>query len=212
MPVRKIPASRASNTRGLLASGKAIGSAMYESSLERDYLLLLDYDRRVKQFEAQPLELDVDDVEGRRRYIPKVLVEFLPGHGRPWLVDIKCEKDLREKWAILRPRFKAAFRHCGDRGWIFHIMTERHIRTPLLQNVKFLRDYRCLQPDPVQSTALIAAASCPRSVPNLVVASGLDPAAALPLIWHHLWHGHLSADLGSAPIDMETEISRHAAA
>lgn len=209
MLVRKIKSSRALNTRGLLTSKKAIGQAMFKSALERDYLILLDFDHTVRRFEVQPIMIDMSHVPGQHRhYIPDVLIEFEQGYGSPWLVEIKREEDLRRGWAHLKPKFRAAMRICRQHGWVFHLITERHVRTPFLENVKFLRDYRHCPTDARFTERLITVASTPVRIKALQSNLAINPAVALATIWHHLCTGHLIADL-DRPIDMNTEVCWH---
>jgi hypothetical protein len=45
---------------------------------------------------------------------------------------------------VYRPKFRAAQRYARQQGWRFRLVTERHMRTPYLENAKFLRPYRTL--------------------------------------------------------------------
>lgn len=56
MPIRKIPKNY-SNVTGIAAHSKATGQAMFESTLERDFLMLLEFDKNVDSFEVQPVKL-----------------------------------------------------------------------------------------------------------------------------------------------------------
>jgi len=50
-------------------------TSAFESSLERDFLLLLDFDPEVVLYEEQPVTINYHDDQGRRRrYTPDVLV------------------------------------------------------------------------------------------------------------------------------------------
>src|SRR5437868_5438583 len=98
MPSRKIPPSRRSLT-GLVASQKSprlslvpspparpsqLGAGQpqpqtrmkgFESSLERDFFILLDFDLNVDRYEEQPVRIEYRDGDGRlRTYTPDVLV------------------------------------------------------------------------------------------------------------------------------------------
>jgi hypothetical protein len=49
----------------------------FESSLERDFLLLLDFNPDVEFFEEQPVKIVYHGAKGRRRtYTPDVLVRY----------------------------------------------------------------------------------------------------------------------------------------
>jgi hypothetical protein len=116
----------------------------FESSLERDFLLLLDFDPDVEFFEEQPVKIVYHDASRRRRtYTPDVLVRYRTDppparHTKPLLCEVKYRDDLRQHWTDYRPKFRAAGRYAQQRGWRFRLVTERHVRTPYLDNVKSL--------------------------------------------------------------------------
>jgi len=146
MPVRTVPKNYRSLT-GLVPNPRAQSMTAFESSLERDFLLLLDFDPDVECFEEQPVKIIYHDAKGRRRtYTPDVLVRYRTDppqarHTKPLLCEVKYRDDLRQHWAEYRPKFRAAQRYARQQGWRFHVVTERHVRTPYLENVKFLRSY-----------------------------------------------------------------------
>ena len=148
MPVRIIPKNYR-NVTGIAATSKADGAAQFESTLERDFLSLLEFSPEVKNIDPQPVKIDWSDADGgRRSYTPDVLVEFIEVAGkRPWLCEVKYRSELLEKWAELRPKFKAALHFAKEQGWRFKIVTEREIRTPHLANARFLTSYRRAIPD-----------------------------------------------------------------
>lgn len=140
MPVRQIPKSYR-NVTGIVASAKAAGQAQFESTLERDFLTLLEFSPDVRQFEVQPVTLAWHDGSRERRYTPDALVHFKEGHGRwstPVLYEVKYRADLRVQWLELRPKFRAAIRFARTQGWRFKLVTETEIRTPYLDNARFL--------------------------------------------------------------------------
>lgn len=100
MPVRKIPKNYR-NVTGIAAHAKADGPAMFESTLERDFITLLEFDPAVETFEVQPLTLDWTDRDGKsRRYTPDVLATFntLHGHRSKTLYEVKYRDELRNDW------------------------------------------------------------------------------------------------------------------
>jgi hypothetical protein len=87
MPVRDIPRNYRYVT-GVISSQKAVGEAGHEASLERDFLLLLEFNPSVKKFEVQPLHVYWRDQSGRRRrYTPDCLVHYVD--------DLKSQRFLR---------------------------------------------------------------------------------------------------------------------
>lgn len=148
MSVRIIPKNYR-NVTGIAASPKAGGAAQFESTLERDFLSLLEFSPEVKSFDPQPVKIEWIAANGcRRSYTPDVFVEFIESTGKqPWLCEVKYRSELQEKWAEFRPKFKAAFHFAKEQGWRFKIVTEREIRTPHLANARFLTSYRRTIPD-----------------------------------------------------------------
>ena len=97
MPIRKVPKNYR-NVTGLAAAGKSTGPAQFESTLERDYLALLEFSQEVGRFEVQPLKVEWRDEQGvARSYTPDVLVEYRPDLGRPpWLCEVNYRADLKK--------------------------------------------------------------------------------------------------------------------
>lgn len=75
MPVRKIPKNYLFVTGGY-SSRKNEEMDAFESLLEKDYLLLLDFDDGVEAFEVQPVRIPVAGVP--KGYVPDVLVKYRP--------------------------------------------------------------------------------------------------------------------------------------
>ena len=145
---RVIPPSRYSVT-GYAATTKASRSQGSESSLEQDFMKLLEYDNRVHRFVAQPFTLRwVDEKGHRRRYTPDTIVKFsdwayrVDPKLRTTIFEVKPREILRKEWSELKPKFRAMTRWARDRGCIFRVVTEDHIRTPYLKNANFLMRFR----------------------------------------------------------------------
>ncbi len=135
MVARTIPKNYR-NVTGRLASGKNQRLVGFESTLEKDFLLLLELDREVSGFEEQPVTIRYRDLDGRlRRYTPDVLVHFRASMTMPalsetvpsLLCEVKYRDDLRQHWADYRPKFKVAWRYARQQGWRFRLITEREV-------------------------------------------------------------------------------------
>lgn len=142
--VRVIPINRRSTTGRVETSG---GTVPYESTLERDFVHLADFDGEVERIVSQPLRIVFRVADGpERRYTADFLLRFRSVDGRtkrrPGLYEIKYRDELRDRWDELEPGFRAARKLCRSRGWSFRVVTERGIRGTYLENVAFLRDFR----------------------------------------------------------------------
>lgn len=132
----------------------------YESTLERDFVHLLDFNARVGKVIGQPLRIryTIDDGD-TRSYTPDYLVRFLPiGNSKAWrptLYEVKYREELEDRRDELTPGLLAARKVCGTRHWNFRVVTERYIRNTYLQNVQFLRDYRAYPDDGAKSLMLL---------------------------------------------------------
>ncbi|QHG88224.1 TnsA endonuclease N-terminal domain-containing protein [Xanthomonas sp. NCPPB 1638] len=213
MPVRKIPKNYR-NVTGITAARKADGPAQFESTLERDFLTLLEFSPEVRLFEVQPVALSWRDGIRERRYTPDVLVRFQHQHGAeptPLLYEVKYRTDLRADWAELRPKFRAAVRFAKAQGWRFKLITEREIRTPYLDNARFLLPYVLQVPPPAEDMDLLdeaLQALREADVEGLLQAASRDEwtrARLMPAAWYLVGIRHFSADL-HAPLTMHSRL------
>ena len=145
--VRKIGPNNRSVT-GKQVSRKSSVSQHFESSLERDYLLLLEYDAEVLRFTAHPVTITYYIKEQRRRYTPDVAVYYIPQSLRkPQLVEIKYQADLIANKDEYEAKFAAAKDYCSLCGYEFVVLTEDEIRTDKLHNIRFFSRYSGQQQD-----------------------------------------------------------------
>lgn len=215
MPVRRIPKNSRSLT-GLVPNTRTSSMTAFESSLERDFLLLLDFDPAVEYYEEQPVQIVYYDDNGRRRtYTPDVFVRYRPERlpptsAKPLLCEVKYREDLRQHWTVYRPKFRAAQRYARQQGWRFRLVTERHVRTPYLDNVKFLRPYRALPVnDRHQSQLLDSLRGLREAEPaTLLAAVSQDrwhQAQLLPALWQLVATRQIHTDLGQ-PLTMQSRL------
>lgn len=211
MPVRTIPKNYR-NVTGVAATSKAGGAAQFESTLERDFLLLLEFSPDVKSIDPQPVKVEWLDVHGcSRLYTPDVFVEFVNGAGRPpWLCEVKYRSELKNKWGEFRPKFKAAIRFAKEHGWRFKIVTEREIRTPYLANARFLTGFRRSAPGSAVMQSIHehlenVGESSPRDVVEAICTDAMGQAQLISVLWHQIATFRIGADLHS-PLTMNSRI------
>ena len=201
MPIRKIPKNHR-NVTGVAAASKASGAAQFESTLERDFLALLEFSPEVERFEAQPVKIEWRDEQGEpRKYTPDVLVEFKADLDRPpWLCEVKYRADIKKDWTELHPRFLRGIRLARQNNWRFRLISEVEIRTPLLTNVRFLSSFRS-RSIPASDTDRILAClqSLDRTTPAGLLNAFLNDTARqaewLPAIWHLMARHQIGVDL-----------------
>ncbi len=144
MKARKIPKNYR-NLTGLSASKKST-EAYFESSLERDFISVLEFDAQVQTYDVQPVTIEWCDNDGKKRkYTPDALVNFFPSlpikTAKKLLCEVKYRSDLKDNWLEYKPKFKAAIKYARNNGYRFKIMTEVEIRTHFMENATFLLPY-----------------------------------------------------------------------
>ena len=203
MPVRKIPKNYLFVT-GAYASKKNKSMDGFESLLEKDYYMLLDFDSTVESFDVQPVKIKVPG--GAKKYVPDVLVKFHPDPvtgeiRRNELAEVKTTADLTRNAEKYAPKFASAQQYAKDHGWDFRIVTEKEIRGPRLSNLKFLRAYRNVQvTNDQKSTVLDFVRTADGSTSSTKILESLAPTDDdklrwLPVLWSMVLTGDLVADL-----------------
>lgn len=201
MPIRNIPKNYR-NVTGVAANSKSEGKAMFESTLERDWLTLLQFSAEVESFEVQPVKIKWVDVERKNHtYTPDVLVYYHQAGIKPLLCEVKYRDELRENWTQFKPKFQAAYRYAKERGWRFKLITERRVRTTLLDNAKFLlpftrRTTSKAEQIPVLLEKLVLQPSTTvQSLLNSIDANPMIQAEYIPVLWYLVGTHQVGVDL-----------------
>lgn len=216
MPVRKIPKNYLLVT-GVFSSRKNNRSLGYESLLERDLMILLEFDDNVERFEEQPVKIPFE-VSGKARkpYVPDILIQYksaLPGvAGRKVLGEVKESGDLKKNKFKYAPKFEAAKSYAAEHGWEWRIFKENYIRTALLDNLKFLREYHEIEPLESQKREIIEFIRKTRNkttVSSLLNKLGQNEDRILlvaPVLWHLVATKVICANL-QKPLSQTTKLS-----
>ncbi|RSK23864.1 TnsA endonuclease N-terminal domain-containing protein [Hymenobacter metallilatus] len=215
MPVRNIPL-RYSSVAGVVPSKKMKRLHEFESTLERDLIALLEFDRNVQAFEEQPVCIEFQDETGKlRSYTPDMLIHYRsdrpPGMWlKPRLIEVKYRSTLWAEWPTLRPKFRAAVRYAAMRGWEFKILTEKEIRTQYLENVRFLNRYRWVEVElgyvhRLQELLGLLPSTTPAELIQLAVRDAYKQAEYLFVLWHMVALGMVGIEL-THTLTMQTPI------
>ena len=171
-PTRRITKSYWSIT-GKKSSKKTGKSHRFESTLERDYITLLEFDDQVDNYIEQPFTIYYSHDEKDRTYTPDFLTIYKPStNTKPLLTEIKYKADLQRHQSEYKPKFDAAIKFANENGYRFSIITEDDIRTVHLQNAIFLDRYIQNEVDIELASVLLAGLS------------GLDQTTPETLITH----------------------------
>lgn len=171
----------------------------YESLLERDWMLLLDFDPEVEWICEQPLRLRYRKDDKPASHVPDLLVWRA---GAPELCDVKSEERLED------PEFLAQVRAtglaCAEAGFGYRVLSEPDRQ--LLVNVRWLAGFRERPADPDGERArMLSVLASGRSAVGELVSAAREPMLARPVLMHLLWAGEALADL-SEPIGEDTRV------
>ena len=200
-PVRSFPSYKGQrNFPGLYFAacmGRHVG---FESWLERDQLLMLDFSPRVRSFSAQPFWLLWGSGGKTRRHAPDFFVRLTGGGGV--VVDVRADDRIAPEDA---EAFGVTAAACELVGWGYRRVGA--LDPVLAANVRWLAGYRhprCLRAE--HRARLLEVFT--RPAPLLAGAEAVgDRIAVLPSLFHLMWTGALAADLASAPLDGSSRVS-----
>jgi hypothetical protein len=174
----------------------------FESWLERDQLMVLDFDPGVVAIASQPFRLSWRDEAGaRRRHVPDYFARLSDGSGL--VVDVRADDRIGESDAAA---FEVTRRACEQVGWRFRRVGA--VGATLLANLRWLAGYRHQR----------HAGPVDRETAREVFGVGLplvegarrlgDLVRVLPGVYHWLWRGELlAADLERATLSPATTVT-----
>jgi hypothetical protein len=186
------------------------------AALMRDFFVILDFDLNVQYYQRQPVSVTYTEASGARSaFTPEFLITYRrdiePARRmRPLLCDVMTRQDVFENWATLLPRLRAARRYARRRKWQYWLLTEREIRTPYLENAKFLLPYCRLATDWERSRPLLRTLrelrqTDPEGLLAACAAGGEQQAELIFILWHLVSVWEIGADL-TEPLTMRSTI------
>lgn len=178
----------------------------YESLLERDRLLVADFDPAVKGIASQPFGITGLVSGSERRHVPDYL---LVGTDDPTVVDVKPARLLDRPEVSEIMEWTATV--IAQRGWRYEIWSGEDPR--LLENLRFLAQGRRSQVDEEALCALRESglvglslkATLARAMRQGAASPGLLRAALLRLLWLQEWVIDLSVPLTHEAIISQIE-------
>jgi hypothetical protein len=178
----------------------------YESWLERDHLMLLDFDPVVTAVSSQPFWLHWHDGRRGRRHAPDFFARL--ADGTAVVVDVRADDRIERRDA---EAFEVTARACEVAGWEFRRVGT--VDPVLAANVRWLSRYRHARCAGMPGTAdaLRRAFASPAALLAGAAEAG-DSLAVLPALFHLLWRRELTADLGAGPLGPSTAVRVAAAA
>lgn len=118
----------------------------YESSLERDFIYLCEFDNNIISYVDQPIKIEyVDAKEKKRIYTPDFLVEYKDNQRQSNIIEVKYSSYLSKNLHRYEEKFHHARLFCKKNALTFSVLTEKDIRDGqkfYLTNISFLLKHR----------------------------------------------------------------------
>lgn len=206
LPVRSFfswPGKR--NYEGSWWSSTTCSHVGFESLLERDFLMLADYDRDVVGIASQPFAvLWPRGTEGARGHVPDFFVRLNDGGGR--VVDVRNPEHLESG----RRQFSLTRALCEEAGWDYEVFSG--MAEPAASNLRWLSGYRFHRYAPASAIvpAIMEAVGSGVSVSAGVRRASrmlrLEPSTVHAHLLHLTFIGVLQVGMDE-PLSMETWIA-----
>jgi TnsA endonuclease-like protein len=170
----------------------------FESWLERDHLMLMDFDPGVRAVSSQPFWLRWHDEGGKgRRHVPDFFVRRDDGAGV--VVDVRPDDRIPDRDAEV---FAVTASACELAGWDYRRVGD--LDPVLVGNVRWLSRYRharCGVPEIAEPLMEVFAQA--RGLFDGAAAVG-ERLGVLPVLFHLMWQGRLLANLSGGPLGAST--------
>jgi hypothetical protein len=136
--MRKIKKSHISVT-GYFSSYKNKRQINFESKLEHDFYLLLEFDETVKSYIEQPFKVYYIYQDKKRRYTPDTLVNYVDGTQKVFEVKpifkIQNDAELQEKIELQKQKIKE------EKNLELFIFTDANIDRIYMDNIKIIYNF-----------------------------------------------------------------------
>ena len=194
--VRSFPSFRGqANFTGLYYAATMDAHVGFESWIERDVAMMLDFDPKVTAFSSQPFWLTWEQDGEKRRHTPDYFARLTDGTGV--VIDVRADDQIEPRDA---EAFAATQRACLKVGWLF--------RRTGGANVRWLAGYRhgrCFRGDAAET--LIQVFTEPKPLMRGARLAG-DPVAVLPVLYHLLWKHMLVTEIEQNLLGPSSMVSR----
>lgn len=198
MPIRKIPKNYRSVT-GTFPSIKNRRSVGYESLLERDFFLLLEFDLEVEKYEEQPFSTEYERNGRFYRYTPDCLVHYKDLNRLPCVFEIKFSDEIKTNKVFFEEKFNKLDNYLMKNDMEFKLFTEIQIRTDFLKNASFLYRFAFLR-DELKLKKVLSALVIEECIQVTALLERIDvnkfvQIEYLPFVWLAIFRKLLLTDL-----------------
>jgi hypothetical protein len=191
MSTRQIKKSYISCT-GYFASYKNKTQIAFESVLERDFYMMMEFDDKVISYEEQPMTIHYEYYDGKnRRYTPDTLVTYKDKMQK--LIEVKYDDELKNDLELQR-KLQLLAKHIKKEQKInFEVYTDKFMDKQLLLNYKFLYNFVFIPNDTSKTETInrILNNTNGINVKDLLQKlndNKIKQLQYLPYIWNYIFH------------------------
>lgn len=206
MAVRKIKKSYISCV-GYFKSYKNNKQLAFESILERDFFMLLEFDKDVVSFEEQPFQIRYNLKDSANRYTPDLLATYKDGSQKVFEVkyknEIDSDEELKHKLSVLTQEIEQ------QKSLHFEVFTDAQIDSVYLKNCNFLYKYAFLTYNVELKTKITQAMTNQASAISVkefltrLSTDATEQLKFLPYLWHEVFNNRSLVDMNQ-PITMSS--------
>lgn len=121
-------------------------SIQLESSLQKDFVYLLEFDRAVCSYIEKPIDIPFIDSNGiSKKYFPDFAINYHNKFRKDEIIEVIYDYELEEKTREFDIMFESARKYCINNELVFRVISDKYIRNEkniLLKNIKFLSRYK----------------------------------------------------------------------
>ena len=191
MSARNIKKSYLSST-GYFKSFKNDRQIAFESILERNFFLVLEFNNQVIQYEEQPITIYHQNNCGeKRKYTPDALVTYFDNTQK--LIEVKYDDELQNKEEV-REKLSLAKVHINENlNLDLEIFTDKNLDSIYLDNLKFLYKFVFIPVDSQKSLTISDTIQTykPASIKQLlshIDSNQLMQLQYIPYLWNYIFH------------------------
>lgn len=200
LPIRRTIAYKGQhNFAGLWWCGTNRRHVGFESWCERDHLMRMDFDPDVTGMASQPFSIALPDSLPQHSHVPDYFVRRADGTGV--VIDIRPDALVT---APDQEVFDATATLCATVGWDY--LRHGDLPSVYVANLHWLAGYRhprCLRDGFRAALVDQLEAAGSLSLRDLAAAIG-DPVCVLPTLFHLMWQQHITTDLTTTPLHLDT--------
>jgi len=191
MSTRQIKKSYISCT-GYFASYKNKTQIAFESVLERDFYMMMEFDDNVISYEEQPMTIHYEYYDGKnRRYTPDTLVTYKDKMQK--LIEVKYDDELKNDLELQR-KLQLLAKHIKKEQKInFEVYTDKFMDKQLLLNYKFLYNFVFIPNDTSKTETINRILNNTKGINVKDLLQKLNDNKIkqlqyLPYIWNYIFH------------------------